>query len=66
VAELGRGWSGLANTESSGWPADLAVTLHYNGREAITLPLRTEHYQGIRKAMLYEFLPALLRDVSTP
>lgn len=54
-------WSGLNLT---GAPAGFSVTLHYDGRDAVTLPLLGEYRQSERSAALFDFLPELLRDVS--
>ncbi len=60
------GWSNMFGGELGGpeGPADVAVTLDYEQRPAITLPLPGQNL-GLRTGMLFEFLPELLTDVSS-
>lgn len=60
------GWSNLFGNELGRpeGPTDMAVKLEYDQRPAITLPLPGQSL-GLRTGMLFDFLPALLADVSS-
>lgn len=47
-------------------PHDFALTLVYEGREPLTLPLYGATNRGRATATLYAFFPALLADLRLP
>lgn len=55
------GWSVLG--QELDYPHDFALTLVYEGREALTLPLYGATNRSRAAATLYAFLPALLADL---
>jgi hypothetical protein len=58
------GWSVLGNDLD--YPPDFALTLVYEGREPLTLPLYGGTNRGRASSTLYAFLPALLADLRQP
>ena len=57
------GWSHVNLKEDL--PEDLSVTLHYKGREPLTLPMHSPRTSAFIRGEVLDFLPSLIADLST-
>ncbi len=58
-----REWTNLHSDDHT-YPNGFTVTLHYENRDPITLPLPARYQEAARTRAMFEFLPHLLKDLS--